>query len=78
MARCRAETPNAVRSKLMGKDVVIENPVINSAAKVATARTLWVPAVNNHGGFGRWDFIEVSDPWDAANAIRNFLRSDWS
>ncbi len=43
------------------------------AAKVATARTLWVPAVNNHGGFGRWAFLEVSDPWDAQNTIRGFL-----
>jgi type III restriction enzyme len=42
----------------------------DKAAKVATARTLWVPAVNNHGGFGRWDFIEVADPWDAQNLIR--------
>ncbi len=33
-------------------------------AKTATARTLWVPAVNNHGGFGRWAFVEVSDPYD--------------
>ncbi len=23
-------------------------------AKTATVRTLWMPAVNNHGGFGRW------------------------
>jgi type III restriction enzyme len=42
----------------------------DKAAKVATARTLWIPAVNNHGGFGRWDFIEVADPWDAQNLIR--------
>lgn len=42
----------------------------DKAAKVATARTLWVPAVNNHGGFGRWDFIEVADPWDAQALIR--------
>ena len=41
------------------------------AAKVATARTLWVPAVNNHGGFGRWAFLEVADPWDAQNLIRS-------
>jgi type III restriction enzyme len=34
-------------------------------AKVATARTLWVPAVNNHGGFGRWAFVEIADPWAA-------------
>jgi type III restriction enzyme len=43
------------------------------AAKVATARTLWVPAVNNHGGFGRWAFLEVSDPWDAQHTLRSFL-----
>ena len=42
----------------------------DKAAKVATARTLWVPAVNNHGGFGRWGFIEIADPWDAENPIR--------
>jgi type III restriction enzyme len=39
-------------------------------AKVATARTLWIPAVNNDGSFGRWGFIEITDPWDGANAIR--------
>jgi hypothetical protein len=33
-------------------------------AKTSTARTLWVPAVNNHGGFGRWAFLEITDPYD--------------
>jgi len=42
-------------------------------AKTATTRTLWVPAVNNHGGFGRWAFMEIRDPWDAKNEIREFL-----
>jgi type III restriction enzyme len=42
----------------------------DKAAKVAAARNLWIPAVNNHGAFGRWGFIEIDDPWDAANAIR--------
>ncbi len=45
-------------------------PKPEKAAKVQTARTLWVPAVNNHGGFGRWAFLEISDPWDAKNTIR--------
>jgi len=45
----------------------------DKAAKVATARTLWVPAVNNHDSFGRWDFIEIGDPWDSANLIRSKL-----
>ena len=29
-----------------------------------------MPAVNNHGGFGRWVFVEVTDPWEAVEAIR--------
>jgi len=46
----------------------------DKVAKVATARTLWVPAVNNHGGFDRWAFIEIDDPWDAQNLIRASLK----
>ena len=42
----------------------------DKAAKVAAARTLWVPAVNNHGGFGRWAFVEIGDPWDAEGVVR--------
>lgn len=38
--------------------------------KVETTRTLWVPAINNAGEYGRWDFIEVSDPWDLQNTVR--------
>lgn len=44
-----------------------------NAAKVAAARNLWVQAVNNHGGFGRWGFPEISDPWDVQNTIRGFV-----
>lgn len=43
---------------------------VDKAAKVASARDLWIPAVNNHGGFGRWAFVEVSDPWNAEATIR--------
>ena len=46
----------------------------DKAAKTATARTLWVPAINAHGGFGRWAFVEVTDPWDAQNTIRAAIR----
>lgn len=42
-------------------------------AKVATARSLWVPAVNQHGGFGRWAFIEIDDPWNAKHSIHALL-----
>jgi len=42
-------------------------------AKVSTARNLWVPSVNNHGGLGRWIFIEIEDPWDAQGLIRDAI-----
>lgn len=43
------------------------------AAKTATARTLWVPAVNNLGNYGQWAFLEVTDPWDVKNIICSFI-----
>jgi len=42
-------------------------------AKVSTARELWLPAVNRHGGLGAWGFVEVTDPWDAEGSIRGVL-----
>ena len=60
-------------AQLEGVNLIIEvtgESRKDKAAKVTTARTLWVPAVNNHGGFGRWAFVEVTDPWDAQRTIR--------
>jgi type III restriction enzyme len=42
-------------------------------AKVATAQTLWVPAVNNARTWGRWAFAEVGDPWEATIYLRGEL-----
>jgi type III restriction enzyme len=41
----------------------------DKAAKVNAAKALWVPAINNHGGFGRWAFVEITDPWDAKGTL---------
>lgn len=30
--------------------------------KATTARDSWCTAVNNHGGFGRWGFVEITEP----------------
>jgi len=42
-------------------------------AKVDTANTLWVPAVNAERRFGRWDYLEIRDPLSAATELREFL-----
>lgn len=44
-------------------------------AKVETAKTMWVPAVNNDRTFGRWAFLELTNPNTAMNTIRKFLTS---
>ncbi len=46
--------------------------------KASTARSLWVPAINNHGGLGRWDYIEIDDPWNAQSTIGDHLRGSGS
>lgn len=45
----------------------------DKARKAETAREFWVPAVNTHGGFGRWSYVEVIDPYNAASDIRGHL-----
>ena len=35
----------------------------------------WLPAVNNHGGFGRWAFVVVKDIYDAKQQLDEFIAS---
>lgn len=44
----------------------------DSVVKADTMRQLWVPAVNNHGGCGRWAFEEIRDPQDAAKKLAKY------
>ncbi len=41
--------------------------------KVQTAKTLWVPAVNNEGVFGRWAFLEIDNASKVMPTLRKFL-----
>ncbi len=47
----------------------------STAMKAAVARDSWCPAVNNHGAFGRWGYVEITDPPkikdDLSEAIEN-------
>ncbi len=47
---------------------------IGKEAKVGTMQSLWVPGVNATGLYGKWDYIEVQDPWDAQNSIRRAIK----
>lgn len=41
--------------------------------KVNTVENMWLPAVNNYDEFGEWAFLELTDPWDMQNTIREFM-----
>ena len=43
-------------------------------AKVDTARKLWVPAVNAERTFGRWDYLEITDPLTAQRELLAHLK----
>jgi type III restriction enzyme len=38
-------------------------------AKAGTALHLWLPAVRSWGQLGHWDYMEVHDPWLAAEQL---------
>jgi type III restriction enzyme len=46
---------------------------LEKGIKVAAARNLWVPAVNTHAAYGRWAFVEITDPHDVKNTLRMSL-----
>ena len=41
----------------------------DARVKADTMKRLWVTAVNNHGGYGRWAFEEIMDPQDYAKKL---------
>jgi type III restriction enzyme len=46
---------------------------IDAKIKAEAAERLWCQAVNNHGGFGRWAFLEIRDRYDIARTLREFV-----
>ena len=45
-----------------------------TAVKATTARDQWCTAVNNHGGFGRWGYLEITTMLDADRALGGAIR----
>ena len=45
-------------------------------AKATTARDQWCAAVNHHGEYGVWGYVEIGDPskGDQADAIDSAIR----
>lgn len=40
-----------------------------TTTKAETARNQWCPAVNNHGGFGRWGYVEITSMLDVRERL---------
>ena len=43
-------------------------------AKAITARDSWCASVNNHGGFGRWGYVEMTNPLDFKARLADSIR----
>ncbi len=43
------------------------------AAKADTMRTRWLPGVNAARRFGRWDFLECTNPYDFTTSVRSVV-----
>ena len=43
--------------------------------KATTARDSWCVAVNNHGGFGRWGYIEMTDPLEFKSRLADAIQA---
>ena len=50
-------------------------PLEQKQAKVDTAKTIFVPAVNALDTFGRWDFLELSKPGTFKTDLKKFLHA---
>jgi type III restriction enzyme len=47
-------------------------------AKAETARFQWCAAVNNHGGYGRWGFVEIKDMNTAEEYLDGWIENLYS
>ena len=49
-------------------------------AKAETTRNMWCPAVNNHGGFGRWGYLELGQAGvaSAEQVLREAIASHYA
>jgi type III restriction enzyme len=75
----RSYTPDFIAVMTDGLNLIIEvtgERREDKVAKVRTIESLWIPAVNNHGGFGRWGFVEISDPFLTEKTIRAYIRGE--
>lgn len=65
-------------------DAVIKNPMINSPFKESgrhfrfsdegiANEVVESHRLNSYGGFGRWAFVEVTDPYVVRNLVRSML-----
>jgi type III restriction enzyme len=43
--------------------------------KATTARDSWCVAVNNHGGFGRWGYVEMTKPVEFKSRLADAIQA---
>ncbi|MDL5157471.1 BPTD_3080 family restriction endonuclease [Actinomycetospora termitidis] len=60
---------DGVRRSLLVEVSGTQKPKAMTQEKADTARNLWCAALNNHGGWGRWGFLEITEPATAKSEL---------
>jgi type III restriction enzyme len=46
-----------------------------TAVKAVTTRDQWCAAVNNHGGFGRWGYVEIASMLESERLLGDAIKA---
>jgi hypothetical protein len=71
-----ADDERKPKTVLCPRDPSIDPQLLWKGKDEQDQQALAMQAVNNHGGFGRWAFLEIANPWEAKNVIRTALRNN--
>nr|WP_226995796.1 restriction endonuclease [Gordonia phthalatica] len=52
-----------------------QKPLGPTHEKARTARDTWCPAINNHGGFGVWGYVEITEMVTAGDVLNEAITS---
>lgn len=76
IARIRSEESDSTYAYVNLILEVSGMPREDKLQKVNTIKNLWLPAVNGCSEFGKWKFLEITDPWNIQNNIRQFMQQN--
>jgi hypothetical protein len=70
------EEENKPKTILYPRDPSLDPQLVWKGKDEQDQKPLWVPAVNNAGVWGRWAYVEIRDPWNVQEELRQVIRGE--